>query len=750
MRRHDLIKVLAVATAGSPHFARAWRDDLLGGLVSSVIAIPLAMGFGMFAFTALGDSYFAHGALAGLYAAIAVGVVCVVLGDRTTTIYAPRITTTFLLGALLYHLAHSDAEILRGGNVHIIILAFFSTILLGGVFQALFGLVRLGSLIRFTPHPVMAGLQNAAAALLFLVQLSNVCGFDHNIPFKAVLGHLAEVKPLSLAVALVTFMAMWNARVITTRIPPLLIGLGVGTVLYLALVLAGFGPRLGPIIGLPVAVESPTPYKAIGDLPHITDFAELLPFIVGGAFALAFVAAMDALLCTKLVTPLGAKKVDGGRLLMRLGLGNMVSACFGGITGGINIGASLTNRTFGARTPLSVLINAVVVLLVSSVLFPVVSYIPRAVLSAAIMVVAIQHVDPWSIDLVRRIGTSASQHRGLMLLDLLVVAVVAVLSVTINIVLAVFLGFIIAIALFIVRMSRSNIRRSYRCDNIHSRKTRTPAEFALLEKHGGDILVLELQGVLFFGSAEMLSDHVERAPVATRTIVLDMRRVTEIDATGARVLADIHAILTRKNRRLALTLAKNSETAARLSEAGIVEAIGADCIFEEIDRAIEWAEDDAIRVNSQVNEGDEVALEHVELLATLTSSEIESIKDYTRRKTFERGKIIFSEGDAGRELFIVTKGHASAYLNQPDGRDIRLATFAPGTLFGELAILDAGPRSASVVVDDDLTCYVLGEKEFAALTKNAPVVAIKLLVGLGRELSGRLRRANRTIQQLES
>jgi MFS superfamily sulfate permease-like transporter len=751
MRRSDLIKVFAVTAGGSPHFARARRDDLLGGLVSSLIAIPLAMGFGMFAFTALGDSYFAHGALAGLYAAIAVGVVCVVLGDRTTTVYAPRITTTFLLGALLYHLVHSDAEILRGGNVHVIVLAFFSIILLGGAFQALFGLVRLGSLIRFTPHPVMAGLQNAAAALLFLVQLSNVCGFDHNIPFKAVLGHLAEVKPLSLVVALVTFLTMWNARVITTKIPPLLIGLGIGTVFYLALVLAGFGPQLGPIIGLPVAVESPTPYKAIGDLPNIADYAELLPVIVGGALALAFVAAMDALLCAKLVTPLGAQKVDGDRLLMRLGYGNMLSACFGGITGGINIGPSLANRAFGGRTPLSVLINAVAVLLVSSVLFPVVSYIPRTVLSAAIMVIAIQHIDPWSIDLVRRIGTSASRHRGLMLLDLLVVAVVAALSVTINIVLAVFLGFIIAIALFIVRMSRSNIRRSYRCNTVHSRKTRTLAEFALLEKHGVDILVLELQGVLFFGSAEMLSDHVDRAPAAaTRTIILDMRRVTEIDATGARVLADINAVLTGKNRRLAVALAKNSDTAARLFEAGIIEAIGADCIFEDIDRAIEWAEDNVIRAYSETNKGDEIPLERVELLAALTSSEMESIQDYTRRRTFERGKAIFTEGDPGKELFIVTKGHASAYLNQPDGRNIRLATFGPGSVFGELAILDSGPRSASLVADDEVTCYELSETQFAALATDSPGIAIKLLSGLGRELSKRLRRANQTIQQLES
>ena len=726
------------------------RDDLLGAFVSVSLAIPLAMGYGMFAFTALGDSYFAHGALAGLYAAITAGVVCVLLGDRTTTVYAPRVTTTFLLGALLYHLVHSDAEVLRG-NVNLIVLAFFSIIFLGGVFQALFGLVRLGSLIRFTPHPVMAGLQNAAAALLFLVQLGDVCGFDHNIPFNAVFGHLAEVKPLSLAVAVVTFVVMWKACVITTKIPPLLVGLSIGTVLYFVLVLAGFGAQLGPVIGLPVAVESPTPYRAIGDLSHLGDFAELLPFIVSGAFALALVAAMDALLCAKIVMPADAKKVDGDRLLMRLGVGNVLSACFGGITSGINIGPSLANRAFGAKTSLSVLINAAILLLMSSVLFPVVSYIPRVVLSATIMVIAVQHVDPWSIDLVRRIRTSASRQRGLMLLDLLVVAVVAALSVTINIALAVFLGIVIAIALFVVRMSRSNIRRRYNCDKIHSRKARTPEEAALLERRGGDILVLELQGVLFFGSAEMLGDDTERASAAgMRTIILDLRRVTEIDATGARMLSDIQTSLARKSQHLALALAKNSQTAARLSEAGIIEAIGTGCVFEDIDRAIEWAEDELIRTDAKDTKSDEIPLASVDLLSTLTSTEREVIERHTRRETFPRGKIIFREGDPGQELFIVTKGRASAYLKQINGGEIRLATFAPGTIFGELATLDAGPRSASVVADDDVVCYVLSDQQFAVLAKDAPSVAIKLLSGLGRELSRRLRRANQTIHQLET
>src|SRR5215212_2143138 len=179
------------------------RDELIGGLVSAAIAVPLAIGFGMFAFVALGDAYFAYGAVSGLYAAMVVGVASVVLGDRTTTVYAPRVTTTFFLGGLLYQLVHSDLEIVRSGGHHIVILAFFSIILLGGALQALFGLIRLGSLLRFTPHPVMAGLQNAAAALLFLVQLGNVAGFDRSVPFTAILDCVSEIKPLSMLLAAV-------------------------------------------------------------------------------------------------------------------------------------------------------------------------------------------------------------------------------------------------------------------------------------------------------------------------------------------------------------------------------------------------------------------------------------------------------------------------------------------------------------------------------------------------------------------
>ena len=110
---------------------------------------------------------------------------------------------------------------------------------------------------------------------------------------------------------------------------------------------------------------------------------------------------------------------------------------------------------------------------------------------------------------------------------------------------------------------------------------------------------------------------------------------------------------------------------------------------------------------------------------------------------------MFRHGDPGSSLYLVTRGRASVHLRDDDG-GIRLATFAAGAVFGELALLDRGPRSATVTVDEDLTGFGLSETSFNALCQQQPDIAIKLLSALGRELSVRIRYANMTILQLES
>jgi hypothetical protein len=125
--------------------------------------------------------------------------------------------------------------------------------------------------------------------------------------------------------------------------------------------------------------------------------------ILSGALALAIIASIDALLCAKLTSQPGELRAGDDRLLIRLGIVNAVSAGFGGITNGINIGPSLVNRAFGGRSLVSVLVNAGAVLLAATALFPLLAYIPRAVLSATIMVIAIQHIEPWTKQLAARL-----------------------------------------------------------------------------------------------------------------------------------------------------------------------------------------------------------------------------------------------------------------------------------------------------------------------------------------------------------
>jgi MFS superfamily sulfate permease-like transporter/CRP-like cAMP-binding protein len=728
------------------------RHDVVGGLVSAAVAIPLAVGYGMFAFVSLGDEYFADGALAGLYTAFIVGLVSVLTGDKTTTVYAPRVTSTFFIGLLLYHLIHSDAAYLRSGGPPLVLVVFFFILLLAGVFQTLFGLVKLGTLIKFTPHPVMAGFQNAAALLLFLVQLGNVFGFDRNTPYTAVFDHLDLAKPLSILIAAVTCIAMWNARKILPKAPPVLVGLALGSGLYYTALAFGFGSSLGPVIGSSTnAALNPSLIPNFPGLVHDGSILEILPTIFAGATALALIASIDALLCARLAARPGDVKVDGNRLLVRLGIGNMFAAGFGGITSGINIGASLVNRAFGGRTPLSVLVNCVAIFLAFSLLFPLIAAVPRVVLSAVIMVIAVQHFDPWTMQMLRRVVSSSAKQRQHIILELCVVLLVAVLSIAVNIVTAVFIGIVIAIVLFVVRMSRSNIRRMYHCDSTHSRKSRPSKEMELLERLGGGVLVMELEGALFFGSAERLANDIDRAMQrGVQWLVLDLRRVNEIDSTGAHILLGINAALAGNGKHLAVAIARHSETAARLADLDVLEGVTAGKVFDDVDRAIEWAEDALLRAElSEAGQEQEIPLEQVSILTGFQAEDMAAVKTHLTRVTPAMGSIIFQEGDAGKELFIVTKGTASAYLRQPHGGDIRLATFAPGTVFGELALLDAGPRSASVIANSDLICYSLSEASFAALSAQTPAVAIKLLSGLGRELSGRLRRANRTIHQLE-
>jgi len=741
--------------SGSQRF-KYLRGDLTGGFSAAILNIPISMGYGMLALAPLGPEHVAHGVLAGLYACVCGGFTALLLGANTTMVYAPRSLITFLIGTLvLQSLVLSASQSLGHLDSQSLLVLVFALIFLAGLIQALFGIMRLGDFVKYLPAPVLAGFQNAAAILIFGSQIKTILGLDPKLPLATIGVHLSSIQPLTLLVGTLTCVFILKGARVTSRIPPSILGFlaGVGTFYLIAAL--GLREHLGPVIGaIPWALPSPHYLMEFVPLLAKPALVSFLPVLLTAAASLAIVASLDGMLCARLVESDSGKRFNGNRELVRLGVGNMVSAAFGGISNGINLAASFANHRAGARTPLSIFFSTSLIFAGLLILPPVIALLPRVVIAAMLMVVAIQLVDRWTIQIIGKIIRGGEGSRYGLLIDLAVITLVATIAIAVNIVLAVFLGFVVTVGVFLFRMSKSVIRREYSCDLVHSRKNREPRLMEVLAEHGGKIAVLELEGPIFFGTAENLALRLEDLLSGKAAyVLLDLKRVHEIDSTGARIILTAHDKLTKRGKHMLISgLNARPSAAAILRNMGVLTALGAGKLFPDIDAAIEWAEEHIIlSVLGDREMAGEFPLTHFDVLAGMTVPDLATMKPLLQRHEYARGSVIFREGDAGKELFMIAKGNASVRIRLPgENRTVRLVTFAPGTVFGELALLDQEARSATVEADEDLICYVLPYEQFTNLEEEHPAIAIKLLANLGRELSARLRRANRTIYQLDS
>ena len=732
------------------------RGDLLGGLTAAVLTIPVSMGYGLLALSALGENYVATAILAGLYAPVIGCVVAVLLGANTTMIYSPRSIVTFLISSIVLHsLTLSSVPALQTAGPGTLLALTFLLVFIAGGFQLLFGLLRLGSMVKYLPAPVFAGFQNAAAVLIFLSQINAMLGLRQPLSSFSIVALPGAVQPLTLLVGVATCALILKGARITKAVPPTILGLIGGVALYYLFALLGLREHLGPVIGaIPFAWPPHNFLNEFKDIIMGPQVWQLLPVLLIGAASLAIVASLDGLLCARLIEADSGNRVRSNRELVRLGVGNMAAACFGGIANGINLGSSFANHRGGARTPLSLLVHAAIILLAVVVFSPLISYLPRVVIAAMLVVVAIQLVDRWTLQIVRKLAARNFTSAQSMLLDLLIIVIVTVVTITMNLVIAVAIGVVVTVLLFLFRMSKSVIRRAYRCDAVHSRKTREPRPMNVLSRDGGRILVLELEGPVFFGTAENLALYLESAwRENVSYVILDLKRVNEIDSTGAKILLQAHDRLTREGKHLLLSsFPEGTPLADFLKDMGVTAAFTRNRLFPDPDRAMEWAEDHLILAQlGDVESGAEFPFGQLDVFAHMDETELSVVKQALSRRVYHKGDVLFREGDNSDDLYVIAKGSASVRLRLSGAeRETRLITFSPGTVFGEVALLDQEARSATVEADEELVCYVLTRQNFEKLTREHSAVAIKLLTNLGRELSGRLRRANRTIYQLAS
>jgi hypothetical protein len=466
---------------------------------------------------------------------------------------------------------------------------------------------------------------------------------------------------------------------------------------------------------------------------------------------LGSIGALESLLSSLAADNIAGTRHNSNKELIGQGIGNMFNAAFSALPSAGSELHNMANYRAGGRTRLSSLLCGLLILLIVITLGPVIGKIPLTVIAGIIISVGIGLFDRWTLDLFRNLS-QAGQQRKRIIANLAVTLVVVVITVCVNLIVAVLIGIAIASGLFVVRMGRSIVKRTYSGDQIRSKKVRSFKNSQLLEERGKGIIVYELRGPLFFGSADNLAREIEDAINRYTYCILDMKRVDEIDSTGAKILGQINKKLAASGKYLLISyLSANPSLSDFLKAMGVYSALGEDCFFADTDAALEWAEDKVLTQSIDLaGASGTIQLDQMDILRDFTPPEIQALAQKLARKKFRKGDTIVKEGDTDRNLFLLAKGLVSVriHLSESD-RTKRLITYSAGVTFGEMAFLDGSPRSADVWAEEDAETYVLSPTEFDLLQAESPPIAIKLIRNIALEISERLRIRTNEVRALE-
>lgn len=729
------------------------KGDFSGSLSAAIITLPMAIGYGIIAFAPIGIHFAPQAALLGIYTTIFGAFIAALLGGTPLQITGPKAPLTLILSTLIASLCTKIPGTMENRDI---IIVGLSALCVGsaGIFQVLFGVLRLGNLIKFVPFPVISGFMNGIAILLIVKQLKPLIGMDRHVSVLKIFTDLSSFQPVTLAVGLTTIIVLFLTKKYNKIkiIPASLMGLGSGTCLYY--IIALFVPKemMGPIVGN-INVEFPTPdiFFHFLKASHQIQIWEYIPDIVITAFVLGLLGSMESLLSSVVSDNLTDSRHNSTQELVGQGIANISCACFGALPGAGSVPRSLASFNAGGRTRMAGMLCGGVIFVVIMSIGKFVGKIPMAAIAGIITSVGISLFDSWTLSLIKKL-TAPKEQRRVALVNLLITLTVAAVTVSINLIVAVGIGVAIASGLFMSKMGKSIIKRKYDGSQFHSKRMRSLADSELLEKEGKRIVVFELQGPLFFGSAENLSTQIEEAIETATYCIIDMKRVTEIDSTGANILTQLKRTFEKNQKHLLFTFLKNSQTLWGFLEImDITQQLENLRFFSDTDSALEWSEDDLLaNLPQRIGARNEVCFEEMDIVNGFTPDELQVLKTKLFCETYKEGDSIFREGDPGRDMYFLTKGSVSVKIRLRERNQLkRIFTFTSGVIFGEVALLDGKPRSADIWSEEDTEVYRLSLDAFDELRGENPEIAIKLIQNMARTLTRHLRRSSDEVRALE-
>ena len=404
------------------------------------------------------------------------------------------------------------------------------------------------------------------------------------------------------------------------------------------------------------------------------------------------------------------------------------------------MGRSAASLKAGALTRRCGVLSAVIVLIATLAAGPWLGYLPRSVLAAVLTVVALGMMDAWSREMVSRLRL-AGPFRRTIASNLIIVLIVAMITVSINLITAVIAGVMIAMVMFVRDMSKPIVRRHYDGSARRSLKVRERFEAEYLAGRAHEIVVLELDGPLFFGTADALFAEVEKISISARIMVLDCGRLADMDATGVRLLLQLFQRMIAHGKIMLVSHMTKEDLNGRFLEVIAGNGIFAVCsLFADTDAALEWAEDNLLRAAGFDPAGTrEIGLQEFGITLGFDATERNHLAALTQRRELSAGTVLFREGDNGDAFFMLAKGTVTIRLVSGRRAPIRLANLIPGVVFGEMAMLEGERRSADAIADGDIVVYQMTKADFENVLTTNPGLAAKLIGNMAREIAARLR-----------
>ncbi len=483
------------------------RGDAFGGLTAAVIALPMALAFGIAVGNASGVPEV--GAAAGLWGAVIIGLVASLFGGTPTLISEPTGPMTVVFTSVVISFA-STAE-----SPEKALAMAFTVGVLAGVFQILFGLFRLGRYITMMPYTVISGFMSGIGIILVLLQLAPFLGQD---PKGGVMGTLSQLpaliqgtQPMELSLAVITLAILWFTPSALKKVcPPQLLALVVGTLLAVT-VFNGAGLRTIPSF----SAEFPT--------LSMPDFSGgQIRMMVVNAAVLGMLGCIDALLTSVVADSLTRTEHDSNKELIGQGVANVASGLFGALPGAGATMGTVVNIQAGGRTALSGVIRAVVLMLVVLLAAPLASMIPLAVLAGIALKVGIDIIDWEFLKRAHHLSPKAA----------VITYGVIVLTVLVDLITAVGIGVFVANVLTIDRMSALQSKKVKTISTTDDDVELSEEEQTLLDQAAGKVLLFQLAGPMIFGVAKAISRE-HNAIGNCQAVVFDLSEVSHLGVTAA-------------------------------------------------------------------------------------------------------------------------------------------------------------------------------------------------------------------------